>query len=134
MRADSWQSILVILLLLMILLAPIAAIYSENTESRANRVKFALWSLFFWAFVFYLEPSLRDFIRAPDRIWSLSILIIMIGYTIFQVLFLRVLVCRLRDAGHDKSLAYLSLVPLTNFGLVIYLTFKASVPSDHEAG
>ena len=126
MRTDSWQSILVILLLLMMFLAPIAAIYYENTESRTNRAKFAVWSLFFWLFVFYLEPSLKAFIRSPDVIWSSSVLIIMMGYTTFQVLFLRVLVCRLRDAGHDKSLAYLSLVPLTNFGLVIYLTLKAS--------
>jgi uncharacterized membrane protein YhaH (DUF805 family) len=111
------------------LVTPIAAIYTENTERRVKRAKFALWSLaFLLLFFFILEPLLEVLSQTPDTIWSPSLLIIMTGCTIFQALFLRVLVRRLRDAGHDESLAYLSLIPLMNLGLVIYLTFKASAP------
>ena len=42
------------------------------------------------------------------------------------IYFLRVLVQRVRDAGHRKSLAYLAVLPVLNLIFFIYLLFPSS--------
>jgi uncharacterized membrane protein YhaH (DUF805 family) len=125
----------ILILLLLFIVIPVAAVWTENTEKRAKRKVFGVWMVAVLA-LSYLFGSAMPFVgRIPDPNLIFGVaLFVLAGLITMQVLFFRVLVRRVRDAGHRKSLAYLCLVPMANLGLILYLAFKGSAPIHSDAG
>jgi uncharacterized membrane protein YhaH (DUF805 family) len=109
------------LIVVVILAFPAIIIALENTSELASRRKYgaALVSAFAVSVLGnYLTPLAADSQGAGVAV-GLTILAVWIYFT-------RVLVQRVRDAGHPKALAYLAVLPIANLVFFAYLLFPSS--------
>jgi uncharacterized membrane protein YhaH (DUF805 family) len=125
-----WQMLLLILIIGILLIA----VRTENTAKRVRRRRFFVWTLAVMLSALFIEVSLGLLSYASEPILLVGILTLMIGSIVLQVVFLRVVVRRVRDTGHRKRLAYIAVIPMVNLMLFIYLLFKGSSTNVSAAG
>lgn len=115
------------LILLIILACPVLIVATETSGKRASRRKFAVAS-FFWLPVICLPDVFWLFFNLRTDVISLGFFVARI---VLAIWFYRLTVRRVRDAGHQKSVAYLACLPVVNIVFFLYLLFpgsKADVP------
>ena len=111
-------------ILLIILACPVLTVATETSGVRASRRRFAI-ALFFWLPLIYLPDLLYLFSKLRTDVISLAFFVARIVVIIW---FYRLTVRRVRDAGHQKSVAYLACLPVVNIAVLLYLLFLSSKP------
>lgn len=112
------------LILLIILACPVLIVATETSGKRASRRKFAIAS-FFWLPLICLPDVFWLFFDLRTDIVSVAAFIARI---VIAIWFYRLTVRRVRDAGHQKSVAYLACLPVVNIVFFLYLLFPGSKP------
>jgi hypothetical protein len=110
------------LILLIILACPALIVATERSGKRASRRKFAV-SSFFWLPLICLPDVLWLFFNLRTDVVSVAAFIARI---LIAIWFYRLTVRRVRDAGHQKSVAYLACLPVVNIVFFLYLLFPSS--------
>jgi uncharacterized membrane protein YhaH (DUF805 family) len=92
-----------VIALALIIGVPFVAVWTENTETRVKRRGFICWIFVLLLLAPLLKVILWLFSESPESIWSVITILVLVGMAAFQFAFLRVLVRRVRDAGHKKT-------------------------------
>jgi hypothetical protein len=109
-----------ILLIIVTCLALIVA--TERSGRRASRRKFAIAS-FFWLPLICLPDVFWLFFNLRTDVLSVAMFVARI---VIAIWFYRLTVQRVRDAGYQKSVAYLACLPVVNIAFFLYLLFPGS--------
>ena len=110
------------LILLIILACPVLIVATETSGKRASRREFAIAS-FFWLPLICLPDVFWLFFNLRTDVVSFALFVARIVVAIW---FYRMTVRRVRDAGHQKSVAYLACLPVVNIVFFLYLLFPGS--------
>jgi hypothetical protein len=116
------------LILLIILACPVLTVATETSGNRVSRRKFAIAS-FFWLPSICASDVLWLFFNLRTDVASIAFFVVRIVLVIW---FYRLVVRRVRDADHQKSVAYLACSPVVNIVFFLYLLFpgsKADMPA-----
>jgi uncharacterized membrane protein YhaH (DUF805 family) len=128
-----WQVIILFLVGVVVIGIPWVAIWTENTEARVGRQKFAVWMFSVLVFAFMSDVVLKTASQDAGMMSVAIILSVIAGSVVLQFAFARAIARRARDAGHEKRLAYLSLIPIINLVLILYLALRGSAPAGASA-
>ena len=110
------------LILLIILACPVLTVATEKSGERASRRKFAMAS-FFWLPAICVPDVFWLFFNLRTDVVSIVFFVARIALVIW---FYRLTVRRVRDAGHQKNVAYLACLPVVNVVFFLYLIFSGS--------
>lgn len=111
-------------ILLIILCCPALAVATETSGDRASRRRFAI-ALFFWLPLLCVPDILWLFGKLRTDVTSLAMFVLRI---IVVLWFYRLTARRVRDVGHQKSIAYLACLPVVNIAFFLYLLFTRGNP------
>lgn len=121
-RITNWDLFLSLLPLILLAFVQIAVIYKENTTKVVDRKHFLLiFSTSLAAGVAIGLAGELDVINS--RTHGVLFIVFLIIYLFY---FYRAVVRRARDAGHSKSIAYLTVIPIINIIIFLYLLFAKS--------
>jgi hypothetical protein len=109
-------------ILLIIVTCPALIVATERSGRRASRRKFAIAS-FFWLPLICLPDVFWLFFNLRTDVLSVAMFVARI---VIAIWFYRLTVQRVRDAGYQKSVAYLACLPVVNIAFFLYLLFPGS--------
>jgi hypothetical protein len=109
-------------ILLIIVTCPALIVATERSGRRASRRKFAIAS-FFWLPLICLPDVFWLFFHLRTDVLSVAMFVARI---VIAIWFYRLTVQRVRDAGYQKSVAYLACLPVVNIAFFLYLLFPGS--------
>jgi uncharacterized membrane protein YhaH (DUF805 family) len=110
-----------IILFFLIFIGPIFIIWFEKSGRVLNRGQFAARAIGLILFNFALSLAIQGFEGGTLLVAIIIYLLISAGFLFFLY---RWVVQRARDAGLGKTIAYVSIIPVVNLGILIYLIAK----------
>ena len=118
-----------LILFLVIFMGPILIIWFEKSGRILNRRQFATRAIGLIIFNFGLSLGIQLFEASTLLVAIIAYLLISLGFLFFLY---RWVVQRARDAGLGKTIAYLSIIPVVNLGILIYLLAKKTAAVNAE--
>lgn len=110
------------LIVLLFIGLPIIAIKTEKSDRTISRNQFLTWIVGWVAYIVILQS-----VGETDAVSETAALVVgglqISGMLVYQTLYYRLMVKRLRDAGREKTLAYVAILPIANLLIPIYLLF-----------
>ena len=111
------------LIVLLVFGVPVAAVATERSGRTIPRGSYALWLLGLVAYGPVMRAVAWSGGLAGSEMGTFA-LIFLLGLLVLLFFYNRAVVRRLRDAGHEKRLAYAGVVPFLNVLLAVYLLVK----------
>lgn len=121
-----------LLLLLLFLGGSAALVATENSSKVLSRRKFCFWITGWFVLELALVPVIPYVAfpihpHPPDWLPRAFLL----AHLILWLFPYRLLVRRCRDAGIEKWLGYVAIIPIVNLVIIVFLLFKRSEKSGH---